>query len=225
MAGTDQSTARPPARAPRAARAWRLDRPAARLRAWLHYQVRDHGALRHLWANAAEVAPGVWRSNHPTFRRLARMRDQLGLRTVLNLRGDGPDPRFLFEREACEALGLRLRSVALSARRPPRREELLALLDAFGEVERPVLLHCKSGADRTGFAAAAWLLVAGDDPAVARRQLSWRFLHRPWSRAGVLGRVLDLYARSPYAGQEGGFAAWAREAYDPAQLSALGPRR
>lgn len=222
MTGTDRTTSGPPAGARRTGRAWTLAHPAGRLRAWLHYQFKDHAVLRHLWTNAAEVAPGVWRSNHPTRRRLARMQATLGLRAVLNLRGEAPDPRLLFEREACEALGLDLVSVALSARRPPRRADLADLLDAFGRIERPFVIHCKSGADRTGFAAAAWLLAQGAPMAAARRQLSPRFLHFAGTRAGILDRVLDLYAASPHAGRDGGFAAWVREGYEPADLAPSG---
>ena len=141
----------------------------------------------------AEVAPGVWRSNQPTHRRFAALR-AMGIRSVLNLRGSGETAPFLFERESCEMLGLELVSVALRSRRAPERAEVLKLFEAFRTLEKPFLLHCKSGADRSGFAAALYLIAhEGETVAEARRHLSWRYLHLKGSRAGVLGHILGLY--------------------------------
>lgn len=204
--------------APPATPAWSLTDPASRRRAGLHYHLADHAILRRRWTNAAELAPGVWRSNHPTHARLAALQAR-GVRTILNLRGPGESPPFLFERESCEALGLTLVSVRLAARKAPRRDELLKLFDAFREVERPMVMHCKSGADRAGFASALYLLAEGAPLEVARRQLSWRFLHIRHSATGILDHVLDLYgarlARGPI-----GIEDWVRDDYDQAAADA-----
>ena len=85
-------------------------------------------------------------------------------------------------------------TVALRSRRAPERAEVLKLFEAFRTLEKPFLLHCKSGADRSGFAAALYLIAhEGASVAEARRHLSFRYLHLKRSRAGVLGHILDLY--------------------------------
>ena len=199
------------------ARGWSLADPAPRRRAALHYQIADHAILRHRWTNMDQVAPGVWRSNHPTHARLRALK-AIGTRTILNLRGPKETPAFLFERESCEALDLRLVSVSLHARRAPKRAELLTLLDAFRTVERPFLMHCKSGADRAGFASAPYLLAHGATVAEARRQLSWRYLHVRASRTGVLDDLLDRFAARQAEGAIG-IEAWDRGEYDEAALT------
>ena len=50
--------------------------PGARRRAWIDFHIFDHGALRAIWRNLHEVAPGVWRSNQPSPGQLARLKAQ-----------------------------------------------------------------------------------------------------------------------------------------------------
>ena len=169
--------------------------PADRRRAWWHFQLMDHAFLRGIWTNLDQVAPGVWRANQPSPRKLARYSADLGLRAVLNLRGDTGSSHYLFEREACRALGLELVDVKISARSLPRRDRLLDLLDAFESIPRPFLMHCKSGSDRAGLAAALYLLHIERRPvAEARAQLHWRYLHAHWTRTGILDQFLECYA-------------------------------
>ncbi|EYD76520.1 hypothetical protein Rumeso_01941 [Rubellimicrobium mesophilum DSM 19309] len=184
-----------------------------RWRAVLHYQFVDHAILRHGWTNMDEVAPGVWRSNQPTHGRLRALKAR-GIRTIVNLRGEGESSFHRFERESCAALGLTLVSVALRSRRAPERAEVLKLFEAFRTAERPFLIHCKSGADRSGFAAALYLIAhRGETVAEARRHLSWRYLHMRRGRAGVLGHILDLYAARLRGGPIG-IEEWFRTDYD-----------
>lgn len=189
---------------------WSLSDPRGRRRARLHAEFVDHGLLRHAWTNMAQLAPGVWRSNHPGARRLRLARDA-GILTVVSLRGSAPTPQALLEAEACAALGLRFVTVALRARLAPRREDVLQIFEVFRTAERPLLMHCKSGADRAGFASALFLLHEGRPLAEARRQLSLRFLHVRASRTGILDHILDLYA--PHEGALG-IEEWIRTRYD-----------
>ena len=74
--------------------------------AYVRLYLKDHGFLRVPWTHMHEIAPGAWRSNQPSPRRLARLR-QKGFKSVLVLRGAHKAP-VLLEAEACEALGLTL---------------------------------------------------------------------------------------------------------------------
>ena len=192
--------------------AWDIVDPAGRRRASLNYHFADHAILRYRWTNLDLVAPGVWRSNQPTHGRLAALK-AMGIRTILNLRGAGHSAAHLFEAESCRALGLTLVSVSLRARLAPERSAVLALFEAFRTVERPVLMHCKSGADRAGFASALYLLANGATMAQARRHLSWRYLHVRASRTGVLDHILDLHEARQARGAIG-IEEWFATEYD-----------
>ena len=158
----------------------------------------DHGVLRRFWTNRAVVAPGVIRSNHPT---VSRFYDEAanGVRTVINLRGASMEPQYILEKNICAKLGLNLIDIPLSATRAPTPEVLVRLLDALNSAERPLLMHCKSGADRTGLASAIFILDQGGSMAQARAQLSPRFLHFKSGRKGILDSFIGSYEREGLA--------------------------
>lgn len=195
-----------------------ISTPRARRRAWWHFQLLDHAILRIVWWNLAEIAPDVWRSNQPSPARLKRYRT-MGIRSVINLRGAAQQSSYLFEQEACAELGLILHDVTLSARKLVPRDDILHLIDLMLRAERPVVLHCKSGSDRAGFAAALYLAVIERRPvSEARRQLHWRFLHLSSTDTGILDHVFDVYeaetAATPMA-----FETWLETRYDHAALT------
>lgn len=162
-------------------------RRAARELLWF-----DHGVLRTFWTNFGEVAPEVYRSNHPTEARLAAYRDR-GIKAVLSLRGK---PRKGFQKleiELCKDLGLAFQSVALQARLAAKTDNLLALFAAFDNLPRPFVMHCKSGADRAGLASALYKLDQGANIEDARKELSLRYLHLKFSKTGVQDHMLDVY--------------------------------
>jgi protein tyrosine/serine phosphatase len=168
--------------------------PSGRFAAWVHFHLFDHGILRILWSNLDQVAPGVWRSNQPSPRRLERYH-RMGIRTILNLRGTRDGSPWLFEREAAARLGMRMIDLRLYARKLVPAEDLLALLDIFETIDRPFVMHCKSGADRAGLAAALWLLhMEGAPIEVARKHLHWRYVHLDFTQTGILDHLLDAYA-------------------------------
>lgn len=178
----------------------------------------DHEILRHAWTNEFEIAPGVWRSNHPTPKRFQDLKAR-GITTVLTLRGSAQSAHHATEVKSCESNGLRLFSVALVARSAPPKDEILRLIDYFHTLDKPFLMHCKSGADRAGLASAIYLMVkAGKPVSEARKMLSFRFLHIRFSKTGVLDAFLDLYEQAEHAGI--GFEEWVKSDYDQEMLQA-----
>lgn len=170
-----------------------ISTPKARRHAWWHFQMLDHAFLRAFWWNLEEIAPDVWRSNQPSPKRLKTYKDR-GFRAVINLRGQTRQSPYLFEREACEELGLTLHDITLSARKLAPRETILDLIALFRRVEKPFVLHCKSGSDRAGFASAIYLAVIEGRPvAEARKHLHWKYLHLSSTDTGILDHVFDVY--------------------------------
>ncbi len=193
--------------------------PVERARSYKHYDWMDHGILRRRWHNFEEVAPGVYRSNHPHHARFAAYAE-MGIVSVLNLRGVSDQSHHLFEVESCEQLGLELVTVHLGARNTPLQHRLVALLDAFETLPKPFLMHCKSGADRTGLAAAFYLLLYTDaSDADVRRQLSFRYLHIRKSSTGILDHVLETYLAARDATGIG-VREWVETGYDEAAVKA-----
>jgi uncharacterized protein (TIGR01244 family) len=128
---------------------------------------------------ATVVAGEVYRSNQPTPDRLASYARDHGIRTVLNLRGASPGADWYeAERKAADDLGLTLIDLPLSAGHELTRDQAETLLATLRDAPKPLLIHCRSGSDRTGLAAVVYqAMVAGIDEETAEQQLSIRYGH------------------------------------------------
>ncbi|AJE45985.1 tyrosine-protein phosphatase [Celeribacter indicus] len=171
-----------------------LSTPRDRRRAIWHAHLFDHAFLRTIWSNLYEIAPGVWRSNQPSPGRIARY-EKMGIKTILSLRGDSNVSFNLLERQACEAHGIKLVTSRKTGARTARRgEDYVHLIDLMDTLEKPFLIHCKSGADRTGMASALYLLHSeAASIQDAKKMLSPRFMHFRSLDSGVLDYILDSY--------------------------------
>jgi protein tyrosine/serine phosphatase len=194
-----------------------FDRPVIRFVAWLDAMVNDHGLVRPLWNWPTKFATDAWRSNHPSPRQIRKLAKQ-GVQTIVNLRGLSAGGSSLYEIEACRTAGVDLVSLRMSSRGAPRRETLQEFEAIVHSVERPILFHCKSGADRSGFAAGLYLLLTGQGTVTdAKAQLSVRYLHFKSAKTGLLHEFFCEYERhcahTPVTLQQ-----WVAEVYDPRQL-------
>jgi protein tyrosine phosphatase (PTP) superfamily phosphohydrolase (DUF442 family) len=185
------------------------------LRVWLSTLLVDHAIFRLFFNTRYRVTDRLYRSSHPLPFQL-RVAAAAGIRTVINLRGNCPRiSSNQLEWNACERYGLKIFHFPLRSRDAPRRDELLGLSALFKQCADPVLMHCKSGADRAGIASAVFLLTQEHcRPDQARRQLSfWRFGHVRWAKTGILDHFLDAYAQA-YAASGIGFIDWVSTEYD-----------
>jgi len=180
----------------------------------------DHGCLRLIYSNRHRLDGQMWRSAQPGRRALAWARRQ-GIRTILNLRGERLDcGTYLTERDACQELGLRLVNFPIRSRGMPEKETAHAMATLFEHLEYPVLMHCKSGADRAGLMSTLYLhLYKGEPMEVAMRQLSLRYGHVRYARTGMLDFFMERYWADT-GGDRTRFLAWVDEVYDPDAFTA-----
>ncbi len=196
-----------------------LSSPARRPRAWLNSLFVDHAVLRIGWRNWGVVAPGrLYRSNHPLPWQLATAQRRFGLRSIINLRGHRLDcGSDALGRARAGELGLIHADAPFESRGAPHKDRILRLVALLAELPEPILIHCKSGADRTGLIAGIWLLLQGHPVAEALGQLHWRFGHVSASRTGILDAFFHEFSRAPDGKP---FLDWLREDYDEAALKA-----
>lgn len=176
---------------------------------------------RYVRLNFATVVEGqAYRSAQPTPDALRKWHDEFGLRTVVNLRGRYNDEEYKRETETARQLGMEMISIRMSAESHPSAVDLRTLVRALEEAPRPILLHCKAGADRTGFASVlAAMALGGEDFESARRHLTWRHLHIVNTESRITG-LLDQYeawCREQGLGTDGWgqFRTWATQVYHP----------
>ena len=204
-------------------RAWRkslngdISTTKSRFHAYLDMLFIDHGLFRYFYANRFKVAGQVERQNHPPPLVIARAARR-GVRTVINLRGDTGFGSDLLSREACRRHGLTLVDFKVYSRRAPSRELILEAKQLFDSVQYPILMHCKSGADRAGLMSALYLILHEGQPvAEAKKQLRWFYGHIRLTKTGIMDYFFETYEQANRQ-QAVSFLDWVRNDYDAQAL-------
>ncbi len=197
------------------------DRPlrtgSQRLRAWLNMIFVDHGIFRIFYLNKHQISSSFWRAAQPTPGQIRAMSYQ-GIKTIVNLRGGREHGSWPLEKETCFECRITLMEFVLRSRGAPDQESLLDLPAFFDSLTYPVLVHCKSGADRAGLMSALYMLVHERKTAAeAAKQLSWRYGHFRFAKTGILDAFIEDYAKN---GEAKGihFMDWVKNYYDPKAL-------
>mgnify|MGYP001070721684 FL=1 len=176
---------------------------------WLDWCVVDAGWVRFLWPNRHQVTPYYWRSAQPTPSALASAK-ALGVRTIVDLRGERRNGAYVTERRRCRALGLEYVQCWTRSRAAPTADDMARITTVLDTVSYPIMVHCKSGADRAGLMTACYLILV-ENVAIAEAQaaLHPRYGHFPFSATGVLDAYLAAYARAHKLNPNLEFRTWA----------------
>jgi uncharacterized protein (TIGR01244 family) len=153
--------------------------------------------------NFHEVIKGeFYRAAQPNGRDIERYAAQYGIKTIINLRG-GNEGDVWYDEEiaASKKAGITHIDFRMKAARELSNEQAIALIDLMKQAEKPLLVHCKSGADRSGLAAAFYLAgiaKLGEEP--AERQLWIHYGHLPFyfNEAFAMNRTFERM--EPYFG-------------------------
>ena len=179
-------------------------------------------AWRWATGNFGVVEPGrVYRSAQLSAATLSRMIEHHQIRTVLNLRGPNPETRWYpDERSAVLEAGATYVDIPLASDywlTPEQARTLLETLDAF---DRPLLIHCQMGAERTGLVSAmVTLLREGSTLTEAERQFSPYYLFLPTEDGRIMRGHLRRYegwlSAARLSHTPGRFRRWLLTAYRP----------
>lgn len=122
--------------------------------------------------------------------------NRFGLKTIINLRAECPwEPWYQEETRVVKNLNLTRVDLNFSAYLPPAPQEMQKLWNALETAPRPILIHCRRGADRTGLTCVLAMLHHEDKQPVevARQHLSMRAGHAFIGRVEAMSEVLDTY--------------------------------
>lgn len=195
--------------------------PTQRFRAWLNMLFVDHSIFRFIYNTRLKVTPELHRCGHPMPYQL-RAAQRAGIQTVLSLRGNeqhlGSNQ---LEWDTCKRIGLRLVHFPIGSRQEPSREQALAIIALLDTLPKPLLIHCKSGADRAGLVSTIWLILRGEPVEKATRQMQfWRHGHIKAAKTGVLDAFFDAWRDWQRAHPDATFRDWVAHHYDAAAVRA-----
>lgn len=123
------------------------------------------------------IAGQVYRCAQPSAQQLAQIKTKYGIRSVLNLRSiHSSRPIYQTELRVCRSLRIKLFHFRMSPKKFPGIKQLKQLVNLLQKAPKPMLIHCKAGADRTGLASAI-MLILHDYPIFAiKHQYSFHYL-------------------------------------------------
>lgn len=144
---------------------------------------------RHLSGNIHAVEPGVlYRSAQLNGDDLASVLAKYKIRSVVNLRGKNEgETWYENDLKISAAHEVAHFDVGMWASSEPEPKVVAKLLQILKTAPQPILIHCYSGADRSGLAAALYeRLIKGESAQNAARQLSFWYGHFPWLGSGTV---------------------------------------
>ena len=161
-----------------------------------------YGLSRVATGNFHTVVPGkLYRSGQMTEGQWAAYIQQYEIKSVLNLRGEHrASGWYQGEVRTAAQRGVAHYDVNMSAIREIDHETLETILAIMRQAPKPLVIHCLSGADRSGLIAAMYLFaIEGKRAETAAQQLSLFYGHFPylWSRSWAMDHSFWRYARHP----------------------------
>jgi hypothetical protein len=158
--------------------------------------------------NFHEVIPSeLYRSSSMMSQDLAEIIDQYKIRTVFDLRTheSTKDKKGKLESLTVYTSGAKYVHFRMETLKKLSPEQVNTLIELYNSAERPALIHCSSGSERTSVAVAIWLLsqtASSVDEAASQLALSYGYL-KPWLmykqwRYGVptINRTVEEYFES-----------------------------
>ncbi|MCB0393881.1 MAG: tyrosine-protein phosphatase, partial [Bdellovibrionales bacterium] len=130
--------------------------------------------------NFHEIDPGkFYRSAQLTPEELRQITKMYGIRTVINLRGRQTGKSWYEnQKSTLNEMGVPQVDIAFDSDTVPQRVRLMRYLNTLKNSERPILIHCRSGADRTGLSSAIYMYdYMGASKEEAETQMSSDYLH------------------------------------------------
>jgi tyrosine-protein phosphatase SIW14 len=142
--------------------------------------------------NFHKVSDTLYRGAQP-LNGAARKLAELGVKTVINLRGEAEQTEQ--ERKEAEAAGLHYFSVPMPGLSAPADYEVARVMAIIDNPEnQPVFIHCQRGSDRTGTIGAIYR-ISHDGWTAERALAEAKTYGMSWAEIGMKRYITDYYKK------------------------------
>ena len=119
------------------------------------------------------------------------------IRSIINLRGPSDEQWYKDELRIAQENNVTHYDFGIPDRRVIPLEKMDALVALMKQAPKPLLVHCKAGADRTSLATALYLYAIKHDPK-AEEAISIIYGHFPWlgSKTEAMDQSFENYQKS-----------------------------
>lgn len=180
----------------------------------------DHEVLRFFYRNFHALSDNAFRSNHPSPGFIRRLKRKYGINTIISMRRADETGQFLLEQETCEKLDIELINFPMSSRSLPNAEQVTQAKALLETVKYPILIHCKSGADRAGLMSVFYKHFIQQDPITESiEQLGMKYGHFRWADTGKLDFFFDDFLAFKKEHPDIEFLDWVEHHYDKPKLN------
>ena len=117
------------------------------------------------------------------------------IKSILNLRGT--DNKFYKDEiNISKKYNIAHYDYSISASHIQTMKAMNKIVDIIKNAPKPILIHCKAGADRTSLATALYLYSIKKD-IIASKAFSLKYLHFPWlgSKTDAMDKSFEIYVK------------------------------
>lgn len=166
----------------------------SRFKAYFEAWIIDHEILRMFYRNFHRIGENAYRSNHPSPSFIKKLKHKYKIKTIISMRRADKTGQYLLEKEACDQEGITLINFPMSSRSLPDKDKIIKAKELLENVEYPILIHCKSGADRAGLMSVFYRhFIMNDSISEAFKQLGIKYGHFRWADTGKLDYLFDNF--------------------------------
>ena len=148
------------------------------------------------------LAGEAYRSGQLNYEEFVHYIRQYNIKSILNLRGTNKGSDWYEEELAATTrMHVKLLDYGISANKDVPDPDIQALMTIIRDAPKPILIHCKGGADRSGLMAALYLYSSGRTAEDASGQLSLTYGHIAfWNTTEAMDRTFWRYvgAHAPH---------------------------
>ena len=177
----------------------RINRGVKYLLVFLLFFVLLWASYLYLYGNFHKVDKGVYRSAQLFSFNLPYYLEKHQIKSILNLRKIRKEKNTSWYKDEvtiAKEMGVVRYDYPIADREEASIEQMDKIVEILKKAPKPLLIHCKAGADRTSLASALYLYAVKNDKD-AERAISIKYGHFPWfgSKTGAMDRSFEKYKK------------------------------